>query len=124
VEWLGLRITPPPAAPRVYLGVTTRAENGKTIVTGIRRGSPAANAGMSLLDEIVAVNGEPLPAGELSKRLERLSPGVKVTVSIARRDGIRTMEIVLATDPGHGWQLRVSPGATRTQAQHLDAWLQ
>jgi predicted metalloprotease with PDZ domain len=123
MEWLGLRITPPPAAPRAYLGVTTRGENGKTIVTGIRRGSPAANAGMSLLDEIVSVNGEPLPEGQLPQRLERLAPGAKVTFAIARRDGTRTMEIVLATDPGHGWQLSVSPAATRTEAQHLDAWL-
>lgn len=123
VEWFGLRITPPPAAPRAYLGVTTRAEKGKTIVTAIRRGSPAANAGMSLLDEIVSLNGEPLPEGELSQRLERLSPGAKITLSITRRDGARTMEIVLATDPGHGWQLSVSPGATRAQVQHLEAWL-
>jgi hypothetical protein len=79
---------------------------------------------MSLLDEIVWFNGEPLPEGELSERLERLPPGAKVTLSITRRDGARTMEIVLATDPGHGWQLSVSPGATRTQTQHLDVWLQ
>ena len=79
---------------------------------------------MSLLDEIVSLNGEPLPEGGLSQRLERLSPGAKVTLSITRRDGARTMEIVLATDPGHGWQLSVSPGAPRTQAQHLDAWLE
>lgn len=123
IEWFGLRMTPPAAAPRAYLGVTTRAENDKTIVTAVRRGSPAAAAGLSLLDEIVAVNGEPLAVGQLSQRLERFSPGAKVTFSIARRDGTRTMDIVLATDPAHGWQLSVSPGATRVQSQRLDAWL-
>ncbi len=48
MAWFGLRMTPPAAAPRAYLGVTTRTENGKTIIAGIRRGSPAAAAGMSL----------------------------------------------------------------------------
>jgi predicted metalloprotease with PDZ domain len=123
MAWFGLRMTPPPAAPRAYLGVTTRTENGKTVVTGIRRGSPAAAAGMSLLDEITAIDGEPIPAGQLTQRIEKLSPGSTVTISIARRDGTRTLKVTLAADPQHGWRLRTSPDATREQSQHLDAWL-
>ena len=123
LAWFGLRMTPPSSAPRAYLGVATRTENGKTIIAGIRRGSPAAAAGMSLLDEIMAINGETLAAGQLIQRLERLSPGSKVTLAITRRDETRTMDIVLATDPGHGWQFSASPGATRAQSEHLDAWL-
>ncbi len=78
---------------------------------------------MSLLDEISAIDGEPLPAGQLTQRLQRLSPGSTVTISIARHDGTRTLKIALAMDPEHGWRLRASPGATRVQSQHLDAWL-
>ena len=124
MAWFGLHMTPPPEAPRAYLGVTTRAEeNGKTIVTSVRRGSPAAAAGISLLDEIGAINGEPLPAGQLSQRLGRFSPGSKVALAITRGGAVRTVDIVLATDPGHGWQLSASPGSTHGQSQHLDAWL-
>ena len=123
MAWFGLRMTPPAGTPRAYLGVTTRTENGKTIVTSIRRGSPAAAAGMSLLDEITAINGEPLPAGQLTQRLERLSPGSTTTISIGRRDETRSLKVVLAIDPEHGWRLSASPAATRAQSQHLDAWL-
>jgi predicted metalloprotease with PDZ domain len=123
MAWFGLRMTAPPAAPRAYLGVTTRTENRKTIVTSIRRASPAAEAGMSLLDEIVSINGESLQAGELAQRLERLPPGSKVTLVTTRHDASRPLEIVLGTDPGHGWQLSVSPGATRTQSLNFDTWL-
>lgn len=123
VDWFGLRITPPVAAPRAYLGVAARAEDGKAVVIGIRRGSPAAAAGISLLDEITAVNGEPLEEGDLSRRLERARPGSTVALSIERRGENRTFSVVLATDPRHGWQLSVSPGATRTQSQRLDVWL-
>jgi predicted metalloprotease with PDZ domain len=123
MAWFGLRMTPPAAAPRAYLGVTTRTENGKTIITGIRRGSPAAAAGMSLGDEIAAINGEPLAAGQLTQRLEGMAPASKVTLTITRGGATRTMNIVLATDPGHGWQLSALPVPTRPQSQHLDAWL-
>jgi predicted metalloprotease with PDZ domain len=123
LAWFGLQMTPPPAAPRAYLGVTTRAEKGKAVVTGIRRGSPAASAGMSLLDEISAINGEPLAEGQLAQRLGRLSPGTKVSLTVVRRGEARTVDIVLAADPGHAWHVSVSPAATRAQSAHLDTWV-
>jgi predicted metalloprotease with PDZ domain len=123
LAWFGLRMTPPRAAPRAYLGVATRTESGKTIVSGIRRGSPAAAARMSLLDEIAAIDGEPLEAGKLAERLQRVSPGSKVTLTTKRRNETRTIELVLPADPGHAWELSPSPGATRQQSQHVDAWL-
>ena len=124
MAWFGLRMTAPAEAPRAYLGIATRTEDGKTIVTSVRRGSPAAAAGISLLDEIVAINGELLTAGQLQQRLGRFAPGSRVTIATTRRGAARGVEVVLATDPGHGWQLNVSPNATRTQLQHLDAWLE
>ncbi len=123
IAWLGLRITPPRAAPRAYLGIASRIENGKTVVSGIRRGSPAAAAGMSLLDEIVAIDGEPLAAGQMALRLERMTPGAKVTFTIGRGGSTRNMDVVLVTDPGHGWELSPLPTATGAQSRHLDAWL-
>jgi predicted metalloprotease with PDZ domain len=123
LAWFGLRMTPPRAAPRAYLGVATRTESGKTIVSSIRRGSPAAAARMSLLDEIAAIDGEPLEAGKLAERLQRVSPGSKVTLTTKRRNETRTIELVLPADPGHAWELSPSPGATREQSQHVDAWL-
>jgi predicted metalloprotease with PDZ domain len=123
MAWFGLRMTPPAAAPRAYLGVTTRTENGKTIIAGIRRASPAAAAGMSLADEIVTINGEPLAAGQLTQRLEGMAPASNVTLTITRGGATRTMNIVLATDPGYGWQVSPLSVPTRAQSQHLDAWL-
>jgi predicted metalloprotease with PDZ domain len=120
LTWFGLRMTPPAGTPRPYLGVATRTENGKTIVTGIRRGSPAADAAMSLLDEITAINAEPVPEGHFAERLARFAPGTKVTLTTTRRGTARTVDVVLAVDPRHGWQLSPVPG---TQSPQLDSWL-
>jgi predicted metalloprotease with PDZ domain len=123
LNWFGLGLTPPAAGPRAYLGVVTRSDDGKTVIAGIRRGSPAAEAGLSLLDELVAIDGEPLQAGELPRRLERYTPEAKVSLGISRHGEARTVEVTLAPDPGHSWQLRVPPAATGVQSQHLEAWL-
>jgi len=123
IEWFGLRLTPPSGTSRAWLGVTSRIENQRTIVSGIRRGSPAAAAGLSLLDEIAAVDGLPLQAGELTPRIGQFAPGTKVTLSIVRHGVTTPVDVTLGADPAYGWALSVSPGATRVQLQRLAAWL-
>ena len=123
IEWLGLRITPPASSPRAWLGVTTTTDDQKTVISGIRRGSPAAVAGLSLLDEIVAINGEPLQPDLLVERVARFPPGTKISLTIERHDVARPVDVTLGTDPAHGWVLSPSPSATRIQSQRLDAWL-
>jgi predicted metalloprotease with PDZ domain len=123
LDWFGLRLTPSAPTPRAWIGVTTRIENQKTVVTGIRRGSPAAIAGLSLLDEIVAINNVPLQPGQLTQRVVQFSPGTRVTFSVSRHGSVRPFEIVLGADPAFGWELSVAPGASRAQSQRLDAWL-
>ncbi len=121
-DWFGLRLTPS-TTPRSWLGVATRSDGPQTIVTGVRRGSPAAAAGLSLLDEIASVDGIRLQPGELPSRLAQFPPGARVRLSIVRHGVEMPIDVTLGADPGDGWALRVSPGATRAQSQHLEAWL-
>ena len=123
LQWFGLRLSPAIGAPRAWLGVTTRTENQHTVVSGIRRGSPAAAAGLSLLDQITAINGAPLQPDELGQRIAQFPPGTNVTLSISRHGVVSPVQVALAADPAHGWALSVSPGATRVQVQRLTAWL-
>jgi predicted metalloprotease with PDZ domain len=122
--WFGLRMTPPPETPRAWLGVVTKTDDERTIVSEVRRGSPAFAAGVSIGDEISAISGEPLQAGQLAARIGKFPPGSTISVSLSRRDETRVKEIVLGTDPGHGWALSVSPLPTGEQSGHLAAWTQ
>ena len=121
-EWFGLRMTPPSEAPRSWLGLAARTDNQRTIVSEVRRGSPAFTAGVSVGDEIAAIDGEALPAGQLTARMGPLKPGTRITMSISREDVVRPVEITLGTDPGHGWALSVVPGATQEQGRNLGEW--
>jgi predicted metalloprotease with PDZ domain len=123
LNWFGLRMTAAPATPRPWLGVVARSSEQRTIVSEIRRGSPAYAAGVSVGDEISAINGEPLKPGELTTRVGQFAPGTKIAVSVTRRDSPRVLELTLGSDPGHAWTLSVSPVATQQQQQNLAAWL-
>jgi hypothetical protein len=46
-----------------------------------------------------------------------------VSLTVVRRGEARTVDIVLAADPGHAWHVSVSPAATRAQSAHLDTWV-
>jgi predicted metalloprotease with PDZ domain len=123
LNWFGLRLTPAPEAPRPWLGIVTRTADQRTIASEVRRGSPAFAAGISVGDEITAMNGEPLQPGQLAARLGPLTPGATIALSLLRNDAIRVIEITLGIDPGHGWTVSVSPAATQQQQRNLAEWL-
>lgn len=123
LNWFGLRLTPAPESPQPWLGILTRTADQRTLVSEVRRDSPAFAAGLSVGDEITAVNGEPMQPGQLAERLGTLTPGAKIGLSLSRSDAIRVIEITLGIDPGHGWTVSASPVATQQQQQNLEEWL-
>ena len=122
-EWFGLRMTPPPEAPRPWLGLGVRTNNQRTFVSEVHRGSPAFAAGVSAGDEITAIDGEALQAGQLTARLGKLKPGARIALSLSREDEARSLEVTLGTDPGHGWALSIAPVQTPEQRRRLEEWL-
>jgi predicted metalloprotease with PDZ domain len=123
LAWLGLRLTPLAESPRAWLGVATRTDNQRTIVSEVRRGSPAFAAGISPSDEIVAINEVPVAAGQLAARVNQFAPSTRIVVTLSRRDIVRPLSITLGSDPGHGWLVSVVPVPTDAQARQLSAWL-
>lgn len=123
VDWFGLRMLSSSTAPRAWLGVATRSDNGRTVVTEVRRGSPAYAAGMSVNDEILSINGNVVTPDQLASRVGQFTPGTSINLVIKRHDVSRSLAVTLATDPGHGWSLSVSPAATAEQGRRMTAWL-
>jgi predicted metalloprotease with PDZ domain len=122
LAWFGLRMAAPAVAPRSWLGIVTRSQNDRAMVSEVRRGSPAASAGISLLDEIVAINGEPVSAEQFTANIQQFSPQTRVSLTIVRAETTRQIDVVLGTDPGYGWELTGLSAPSREQIQHFDAW--
>ncbi len=128
LDTFGLRFKPaPPQAPdrpaKTWLGITTRNDNGRLVVTQVQRGSPADVAGINVDDEIVAIDDFRVRADRFENRLEQYKPGDRISVLVARREQLLKVDLPLGTEPVKSWRLEVNPNATEIQRRRLDAWL-
>jgi len=105
-----------------WLGVDTRVDGGRLVITRIPRGGPAENSGLMVDDEIIALDDFRVRPEKFEKHLENHAPGERVSVLVARRDKLERHELTLG-EPWRKWRLEVSPQATVTQKKHLENWL-
>jgi predicted metalloprotease with PDZ domain len=128
LDWYGLRFRAEPRrgaepASRILTGIQTRTDNGRIVVSGVRRGTPGYDSGISVDDEILAVNGYRVRAEQWPSRLDNYKPGETVDVLVARRDQLMTVKLRLEADAPAAWSLEVRPDATEEQKAHVKAWL-
>jgi predicted metalloprotease with PDZ domain len=123
LDYYGLRFRPvdPRTAP-AFIGGGTRNDNGRLVITSVRRGTPGLDAGLNVDDEIIAIDDVRVRAADgLAARLAQYRPGDKVTMLVARRDRLMTINVTLGTDPGRPWRLEQAPNATDEQKARFEA---
>jgi len=129
LDWFGLRFRADSARgrepqSRFYTGLTTRSDAGRLVVSAVRRGSPAHDAGINVEDEILALNDFRVRPEQWPLRLDAYKPGDTVSVLVARRDQLRKIALRLAEEPRPAWSLEPKPDATEEQKTHLKTWLE
>ena len=123
LDYFGLRFRPMPAGTaRAFIGAGTRADNGRLVVTSVRRGTPAIDAGLNVDDEILAIDDVRVRADGLAARMDQYKPGDKVTVLVARRDKLTRLDVTLGAEPGRAWRLETLSTATDEQKVRCSAW--
>lgn len=131
LEWFGLRFQPQEAAKpegrpqtvKAWTGLVTRVDEGRLLVSRVRRGTPGYDAGFNVDDEILAIDDYRVRPNAWASWMEYYRPGDKVSVLIARRDKLMRLEIVLGKEPADRWKLEADPQATEAQKARLEAWL-
>ena len=123
LDTLGLRFRGAASPQRPWLGVTTRNDGGRLLVSQVRRDGPSSTAGLNVDDEILAINDYRVRADRLDDRLQLYRPGERVMLLIARREQLMRLEIALDREPAREWRLEVSPSVTAQQTQQLERWL-
>jgi predicted metalloprotease with PDZ domain len=128
LDWFGLRFKPAPAAngnapKKGWIGVQTRVDAGRLLVSEVPRATPAYSAGLNVGDEILAIGDYRVRAEQLSVRLDNYRPGDKVSMLVARREKLMRIELTLGEEPPRLWQLEVRPDATKEQKAHFESWM-
>lgn len=119
--YYGLRFRPANTSGRAYIGAGTRNDSGRLVITSVRRGTPAIDAGLNVDDEILAVDDVRVRADGLNARLDQYKPGDKVAVLVARRDRLMKFDVTLGSEPPRSWRLEPLPNATPEQVAHLSS---
>ena len=128
-DWYGLRNKPAkdekgkPKPEKAWLGLTTKADEGRLMVTAVRRGTPGHDAGFNVGDEIIALGENRVRPSQWSDRMEQHKPNEVASVLISRRDRLIRLEATFAAEPPKLWTPEPRPDATEEQKAHLKAWL-
>ena len=109
--------------PAAWLGAGVETRDGRLVVTEVRRGTPAWEAGVNVEDELVAVDDYRLPAGGLDDRLESYRPGDEASLLVARRERLLRLPVVFGERPEPEWRPAVDPDAGEAAAARREAWL-
>ena len=108
---------------KAWLGLDAKGEGGRLMVTGLKRGTPAYEAGFDVGDEIVAVGEERILPENWSRRLEQYRPNERASVLVARRGLLLRVETTFGVEPRPSWKLEPDPAATPAQVAARRAWL-
>lgn len=103
-----------------YLGLRWRA--GDTRVAQVSSGSPAARAGISAGDQIVAIDGLRVTATNGAQRVQALQPGREYTLHVFRNDELLAVTVRPERAPADTWTLTLLPAAGDVLARRRQ-WL-
>jgi predicted metalloprotease with PDZ domain len=114
---------PPAGAGLAWLGINTREEAGALLVASVLSGGPAMADGLYANDQLVALDGLRIDAASLKDRLAPRRPGERVTLTVFRRDELRTVTVTLTERPRD--KLEISRVANPTDAERaaFQSWL-
>ena len=111
--WLGLQLSRP---------ATLKNDDGRLVVTQVRRGTPAYEAGVNVDDEIVALGGYRVRPDGWEARLGAFRPGERLPLLVARRERLVTLDVVAGPEPVR-LRLDADPAAPAAAKARRGAWL-
>ena len=122
LEWFGLRFKEPDHPGGAVAGWATHVDHGRLVVTKVPRDTPAAQSGINVDDEILAIDDFRVRPDQISKRLECYRPGDRVSILLARREVLKRVEVTLGEEPRR-WTLELLAAPTEKHRRNLAAWL-
>jgi predicted metalloprotease with PDZ domain len=105
-----------------WLGLSTRDTDGQSIVTSVIPESPADLAGISLDDEVIALEGMRVKGG-VDSLLRLYNVGDTVKLMIAREQRIIEVPVEISTRDFSFWSLSSSGDDNRDRKKRRELWI-
>ncbi|ELR99379.1 M61 family metallopeptidase [Gloeocapsa sp. PCC 73106] len=120
----GLKIKPIFEAESIPdLGIQLEPDPLKTIVRFVRQDSPAALAGISPGDELLAINQLRVNSMELKERLKDYQAGDMIVITLFHQDQLRAVSLELASPQPSGYEIISLKELSDQQRQNYLGWL-
>jgi predicted metalloprotease with PDZ domain len=120
---VGLELRWSRRGPRAWLGLSTRRQGERTIVSAVRADGPAYAAGVYVDDELVALDGWRSGDDRLNARLGEREPGAVVHLTLFRGDALVEVPVTLAEAPFDALSLDHVAQPTAEQLRAYRTWL-
>ena len=120
-EFPGIELKNQPSG-KMPLGINTKLENGKTIVKFVEVNRPASKAGLSVNDEIIAINGYRVN-GDIDEFTSRLKAGIEAEMLVSRMGKLITLKVVPEKDPTVNYKLVKMENVTEEQKVLYNFWV-
>jgi len=121
-DWEGDDVDPVRAErARAWTGIALHAD--RTTIRNVIPGSPAARAGLTFNDDVVAVDGARVTNATFPKRVGDRRPGDRARVTYFRRDELREATLTLAESPDRKLLVAPDPKAPARAAAVWRGWL-
>jgi predicted metalloprotease with PDZ domain len=108
------------------LGLRTRISGDRVFAASVTAGLPAYEGGINAGDELVALDGQRIGAGNVNERinvLDELRAGQNVTLTVFRRERLMNLELTAAVKPFDLYRIAEVKDATPQQLALRQAWL-
>jgi len=102
-----------------WFGAAAQDQSGNLMILNVEMDSPALQAGLSVQDEIIALDGTRVTSRTMSEMLNSRKAGDKVRVLISRRNAIREVEVVLGKKTERSFRIKPLANPNPLQAAIL-----
>ena len=102
-----------------WIGVSSKLQEGKVIITKIISNSPGVESGLSVNDEIIAINGWRL-SSKFEDYLSKFEIDERIVISYSRDEKMQTTKLRLLANPEIKYELIVKDKANKLLADWLE----
>jgi predicted metalloprotease with PDZ domain len=122
--YAGLDIdTTPVPLPGGFLGADVEERGGRATVVRAERDGPAQEGGLSIEDEILALDGVRCDAAALGRALGSRRPGDGVKLQVVRRGHTRELAVTLGRKTERSFRIKPKADAGKLEKAILESWL-